>query len=319
MVMATPSTVSSIQKAALDGPIAALALGDGRVVIVDLEERGAARELGRGPRIMRAIALSHDWVAVSGGWDPALRLFSRSGSEERVLQGPDGRSFAVAFSGGGRWVGLAGGMKLPSPPGESDLDEGPAIGPAELYVWDLQQPGAPARFQGDGTQITCLAGHPDGPAFVAGFSSGAVVELPGGREVTRFEAPVEAVAFSADGLSVVAVSEGGLRRVSLAQRDDVVSAGDLPAQVAGVRVEEDDHIALAGYDRNVLLQMPAAQVVSERPNPSHHPSRIAACLGGAFVVVGGDGVIRAWSLDSGDPSWEYAVPSSGPDPRAPAR
>jgi WD40 repeat protein len=259
-----------------DGGLLAAALGDGGVGVID----------GTAVRAWDA----HGMTTTACAWSPAGRVLASGGADRHVRWwSPDGG--ALGAVGGGAWVdALAWDPRHPR--------LAAAVG--RQVAW-CDAPGQ-MRWLDAGGQATALGWHPGGSALAVGRNRCLRVFDEDGSPVADqpCEGPVQAVAWSPDGLRIAAGRHDQALTVYDAVSGDAWAMNGYPAKVAGVAWSPDGAwLASAGGAEVVLLDTRSGRPKGEEAvllEP--HPRPVAAVAwapdGSVVGEAAGDGTV-AWT------------------------
>lgn len=312
--LASTAHATSVDAAAHQDGTLAVALGDGRVVVLEASPSTPAPAPILDLQGVVAIALDERSVVVATRWEPVVQRLARADSTRTSLSGPDGTIVDVDLADSGRVVVVAGASvaEITNPLALPGGDEAPSLGPGE--AWWLPLDGEPVRVAGDGSQATAVAGDRTSGHGLLGMSSGAVIEVPSGRRVWHAGAAVEALAYAVDGTWAVVAAGGVLQAFdlvgSLRWRVD-----GIPSRVRAMDISATGDVALAGYEAAAWIR--DTEVLTVSPLPSHHAAVHAHVTDETLVVVGTDGTTRAVGPD-GALRWQRP-PEPALNPHQPAR
>lgn len=285
---------------------------------------------------VHALALAADaGVAVSGGWDRAVRVWDvPAGTCRGLLNGHTHYVNAVSVAPDGRWAASAGAdgrvcvwdVVTLRALRTMETGDGPLTALAQstdgrfalvggvagtLSWWDLARGQRLRQWDGEGGAVHAIALTGDGRRALVGCEDGtaAVWDVTTGTRQTTLEghdSAVTTVAWTPDG--DLALTGGADRcvaawRVSTGQR--LRSLWGHSARVTAVAVSADGQRALsAGADRVLRVwEVPTGRCLRTLEEHGEAPRSVALAADGRLALSAGDDrAVRVWSLPDETPA-----------------
>lgn len=281
------------------GPVRALAVAadantvlsgsfDTNAILWDLRRDAAVQVLRLHDGAVNAVTLLPDGRAVTGGADARIALWTPGKSKpDAVLAGHAGPVAALAVSPGGDRIASASWDHT-------------------IRLWSIGS-GEPVVLVGHAQNVNAVAFAADDTALVsAGYDATVRVwPLPQPRPpiVTELPAPLNSMTIAPDGEIATAGADGVVYFLSrTGERLGSTDAG--PAPIVALAISCDgNRIAAARIDGAVAIIDRKTRSVSRTLAGTGGPVWAVAFLpdGRTLLAGGGDGLIRRWDSDTGQP------------------
>jgi cytochrome c len=289
---------------------------------------------------VRAVAASPDGRrAISGSFDTSAIVWSLgSDNAEAVLRFHEGAVNAVTFLNDGRMVTAGEDARIAIwKPGEDaparvlEGHRGPivalAASPDGAFIASGAWDHTARLWSGESDQARVLEGHrqnvngvaftPDGRGLVTvGYDASLRIWPITGNDaptIVTLPAPLNAVAVANDGEILAGAADGRVYCISPSgQRSGEVAGADLP--IAALALAPDGGwLAAASIQGGLLvIERQTRAVARTAASPGLPVWSVTFLMDSSTLLTGGgDGIIRAWSIRSGEPVG--ATPSARPD------